>query len=232
MKVVKLKKLEVNKGTKVFMFSDPHYYHLNLCSATTKFEGARKKSCRQFDTIEDMNDTIVNGINSTVGPDDILICMGDFAFNGVDNVTVFRNRINCKNLFIIVGNHDHHIVQNTNNVQELFNEVWDDITFLNIKYPHLNKSVNFVLSHYPIASWPNMNQGWYHVHGHVHLPKKKVLGRGKSLDVYIERNEYKPYDVLDIDKMLSVRPIKSLRLPKDHHEDNQSIIQRFLNLFS
>ena len=163
----------------------------------------------------------VNNINSVVGKDDILIFLGDWSFGGFENVALFRNRVICNTIYFIAGNHDHFVVQNKDNVQDLFTEIWDDITFLTIK-DKISKNhtdrYNFVLSHYPLASWAQMNDGWYHLHGHVHLSSKHKLGQGRSLDVGMDGNNYFPYELKDIHQLLCNQPIKSLSLPQDHHE--------------
>lgn len=221
MKIVKLKKIKlIGVNQKVFFFSDPHYYHMNICSGTTKWKNAEDVT-RKFDSIGEMNDMIVNNINSRVGENDIIICLGDWSFSGIENISIFRNRINCKTIYLIPGNHDHHIVQNSDNVQELFTEIWDDITFLTITHKigdKVNHKFNFVLSHYPLASWPNMNDGWYHVHGHTHLPYEHKIGEGRSLDCGIDGNNLFPYELVEVHNLLYNRPIRSLSLPKDHHE--------------
>jgi calcineurin-like phosphoesterase family protein len=63
-----------------------------------------------------------------------------------------------------------------------------------------------------------MNDGWYHVHGHTHLPKEHKVGQGRSLDCGIDGNDYFPYELKEIDELLCDRPIRSLSLPVDHHE--------------
>jgi calcineurin-like phosphoesterase family protein len=221
MKIVNLKKIElIGNDRKVYFSSDFHYSHKNICSGVTNWTDAEDVT-RKFDTLEEMNDTIVNNINSRVGENDILICLGDWSFGGFENITLFRNRINCKTIYLIPGNHDHFIVGNRDNVRDIFTEIWDDITFLSIKEILSNKVINkynFVLSHYPLASWPCMNDGWYHVHGHVHLPAIHKVGQGKSLDCGIDGNNYFPYELTEIDNILSNQPIRSLSLPQDHHE--------------
>jgi len=221
MKIVKLKKIElIGDDRKVFFSSDFHYSHKGICAGVTTWTDADDVT-RKFDTLDQMNDAIVNNINSRVGEDDILICLGDWSFGGFDNIKIFRDRIISKTIYIIAGNHDHFIVQNKDNVQDLFAEVWDDITFLTIK-KRINKNTtnkyNFVLSHYPIASWACMNDGWYHLHGHVHLPEEHKIGQGRSLDCGVDGNNLFPYELDEIDNLLSNRPIKSLSLPIDHHE--------------
>jgi calcineurin-like phosphoesterase family protein len=103
-------KLSVKKGQTVWFTSDTHYNHSNICSSTTKWADSRLT--RQFDSLEDMNQRLVDNINDTVKEDDILIHLGDWSFGGIDSIGEFRDRIICKNIHLVLGNHDHHIQNN------------------------------------------------------------------------------------------------------------------------
>jgi calcineurin-like phosphoesterase family protein len=59
-----------------------------------------------------MNATLVDNINNKVGENDILIHLGDWSFGGFDKIVEFRERIKCKNIHLVLGNHDHHIEGN------------------------------------------------------------------------------------------------------------------------
>ena len=103
-------KIKLEKGQKLFFTSDNHYNHKNLCRGVTNWRTIDGEipvnQTRPFDTLEQMNDRIVVGLNSSVGEDDILINLGDFSFGGFENIEIFRNRIICKNIHLILGNHD------------------------------------------------------------------------------------------------------------------------------
>lgn len=214
-------KLILEKGQRLFFTSDTHYSHSNICSSTTKWVGADNLT-RKFKSLEHMNDTLVNNINEFVGENDVLIHLGDWSFGGFDKISEFRNRIVCKNIHLTYGNHDHHIRNNKEDIQEIFSTT-QDYLFLGIRRPStLGKGqmdkYSFVCMHYPIASWDSMNDGVIHLHGHVHLPPHLRLGDGKSLDVGVDGNNLAP---LSLDEILSIvknQPIKKLTLPKDHHE--------------
>jgi calcineurin-like phosphoesterase family protein len=222
------KQITLQPNQNIYFTSDPHYDHLNICSATTKWKDSNDVT-RKFKSIDHMNTTIVNSINSKfTNENDILICLGDWSFNGFDNIALFRSKLLFKTIYIIPGNHDEHIIKNKNNIRNIFTDVWEQITVLNIKEKISNgvntkmyKKYNTVLSHYPQCSWIDMSKGFYHLHGHVHLPPKHKLGQGKSLDVGVDGNNYIPYSIHEIDKLLSKQPIKKLSLPHDHHESNK-----------
>ena len=114
-------KLEIPKGVNVWFTSDTHYNHKNICRGVSNWEAGR--GTRDFATLQKMNEVIVNQINSKVMEDDILFHLGDWSFGGFESITEFRNRIVCKNIHLILGNHDHHIENNADGVQDLFASV-------------------------------------------------------------------------------------------------------------
>ena len=211
-------KITLEKTQKLFFTSDTHYNHSNICSATTSWAKG-EGSTRKFDSLEKMNDTLVNNINEVVGENDILFHLGDWSFGGFEKIAEFRDRIICKNIHLLLGNHDHHIEKNKEDIRRLFSSV-NQYLELQVKYnvnTPIQGEVNFVLMHYPIASWNNMNRGWIHLHGHVHLPSDKRIAQGRAMDVGVDGNNLKPVSLKEILK-LRERPIKNLSIPKDHHE--------------
>ena len=94
----------------VYFCSDPHYHHKNIVKGISNWDDI--SGCRPFNTIEEHNQTIVNGINNVVDKDDTLYCLGDWSFGGIDKIWEFRKQINCHNIHLILGNHDHHIENN------------------------------------------------------------------------------------------------------------------------
>jgi calcineurin-like phosphoesterase family protein len=211
--------IQLNKDQKIFFTSDTHYGHKNICRGVSNWTGGLDQT-RDFKTIDQMNAAIVDGINQVVGQDDILVHLGDWSFGGFESIQEFRDRIICKNIYLILGNHDHHIENNRGNCQDLFKGVYQ-YTRLEVVRPINSRIVekfNFVLSHFPIASHHDMNKGVVHLHGHVHLPPHLRIGKGKSLDVGVDGNGLEPISLDEVVKLMSKQPIKKLELPKDHHE--------------
>ena len=214
-------KLILEKGQQLFFTSDTHYSHSNICRATTRWAGSENLT-RDFKSLDHMNDTLVNNINEMVGENDVLIHLGDWSFGGFDSIKAFRDRIVCKNVHLVLGNHDHHIQRNKDNVQSLFSSVHEYL-YLEVKRPGKTKKdamdrFTFVCMHYPIASWHDMNQGVIHLHGHVHLPYHLRLAEGKAMDVGVDGNELEPISMDEVLGIMKMQPIRKLALPKDHHE--------------
>lgn len=203
----------------VWIFSDPHYNHKNICRGVTNWRTSDGEipisQTRDFITIEKMNATIVNNINNCAMPDDILICLGDWSFGGFESIREFWNRIMCKNIHLILGNHDHHIDRNRDGSQGLFKSV-----------SHYNTlemgQFKFRLMHYPISSWDGLGKGVMHLHGHCHLPTNLRLSKGQRMDVGMDGHpEFRPYNVMDeVVPLLRHRPKVSEIGDYDHHLDD------------
>ena len=209
-------KLILNKGQRLWFTSDTHYNHANICSSTTKW--TNPVTIREFKSLEHMNSHLVGNINEMVGQDDVLFHLGDWSFGGFESIEQFRNQIVCQNVHIITGNHDHHIQNNRGDCQKLFSSV-NKYVELNVKWPVGPEmhDANFVLMHFPIASWNNMARGAIHLHGHVHFNPNVRLQEGKMMDVGCEGNNLYPIDMSEVLSIMKNRPVKSL-FSKDHHE--------------
>jgi calcineurin-like phosphoesterase family protein len=176
-----------------------------------------------------MNDTLVNNLNAVVGEDDILFHLGDWSFGGFEMIQEFREQIKCKNIHLILGNHDHHIESDKEGVQGLFASV-NNYLRLELTIPNTAGLINakavikktLIMCHYPIASWHDMNRGVIQLHGHVHLGPDQKLHEGKAMDVGVDGNSMKPYSIESILTIMRDRPVKCLALPNDHHETNEA----------
>mgnify|MGYP003342645147 CR=1 FL=1 len=219
--MIKIEKDINGKFPNVWIFSDPHFNHKNICRGTTNWRTMDGEvpieQTRDFVTLDKMNESIVNGINWNVGQDDILICLGDWSFGGFESIQEFRDRIVCKTIHLVLGNHDHHIERNRGDIKKIFTSVSHYETLIIDK-------ITFRLMHYPIQSWDGMNNGDIHLHGHVHLPPDRKFGQGKKMDVGMDGHpEFRPYHVIrEIVPVMNKRDVKSDMLD-DHH------VERLLN---
>lgn len=214
-------KLVLKEYQNVWISSDTHFGHSNLCKATTKWrdpKGNIPNNVRDFSSLDEMNSTIVDNINNVVKEDDIYLNLGDWSFGGFDNIKKFRDRIICKNIYLVAGNHDEKIIANKDNIRSIFTDFYKD-HYLELEVIQGGDKYRFVISHFPIASWNNMAKGIPHLHGHVHLPPNQRLGKGKSLDVGLDGNNMKPYSLSEINNLLKDQPVRPLVLPSDHHAD-------------
>lgn len=107
-----------------------------------------------------MTDTIIESTNAVVGPDDNLVIIGDYCWSPRDDrygaAKKYRDRINCKNVFLIWGNHDDRRI-----LAPLFKATYDQYVF-NVDGQHI------FTSHYPARSWDMAHHGSWMLYGHVH----------------------------------------------------------------
>lgn len=220
----------------IWVTSDTHYGHKNICRGISEWNDG-SQSTRDFNTIEDMNQAIIDGINDRVKENDILIHLGDWSFGGIDNIWNFRKQINCKNIYLVYGNHDHHIKNNalikidvpleilnaTNKVYSVFTKplftYTDHVLDFTITSNDIKGKLKFFCSHYAHRIWDKSHHGVMHLYGHSHGSLEDVPW-GKSMDVGIDNaikllGEYKPFNILEVYNILKVRDTHII----DHHNE-------------
>jgi calcineurin-like phosphoesterase family protein len=199
--------LKIDHGN-IWITSDTHFGHAGIVRGTTHWrildaDGNKivpLDAVRDFDTVEEMNEMMISNINDCVGEHDTLFHMGDWSFGGFENISEFRYRINCKNIHFIIGNHDHHIESNKENIRRFFASV---NSYNEVNVAHKSGNLKLVLCHYPIVSWNNMRKNSYMIHGHQHLKGDQRFGNGKRMDVGMcGHPEFRPYNLDEIVEIL------------------------------
>lgn len=209
-------KIYLEKYQKIWITSDTHYNHRNICRGVSQWTD--KSKTRDFVDLEHMNSAIVDGINSKVDEEDILIHLGDWSFGGYDSIWEFRNRLLVKNIHIVTGNHDHHI-ETKANVAQAFTSVNKYLELQVITYQ--GYKFNYVLFHFPIVSWNNLSKSYFHFHGHVHLSPDQAEHGGKSMDVGLDGSrDFAPYDMIKLSTKLVSKPNLGIYNLVDHHENS------------
>lgn len=132
-----------------FYISDLHIGHKN----------ALRFDQRKFSTIEEQDAVILANINRVVTPQDNLFLLGDVSWYSPEKTYEFLSQINCRNLFLITGNHDRW--SKNSKCKKLFQGIYD------LKRIDDNGRI-VILCHYPLAVWDQSHRGSYHLYGHVH----------------------------------------------------------------
>lgn len=145
---------------KTFITSDLHFWHKNIL----KFS----KEHRPFNSIEEMNEYLIDHWNSLVSPEDTIYSLGDFSFAGKEKTRAILDRLNGNKVFIL-GNHCYQM-------RSLYAEYGDVYDYKEVKH----EGVKVVLHHYPIAAWNGQGRGSVMLHGHCH---GSYQGEGRTVDV-------------------------------------------------
>jgi calcineurin-like phosphoesterase family protein len=152
----------------IFFTSDTHFGH----------GGALGLYQRPFASVAAMNEALVARWNETVGRDDVVWHLGDFAIRQrPEAVQGFLARLNGRK-HLVAGNNDPAATRELDG--------WES------EQPYAEivvEDVPLVLCHYPFRSWRGMGKGWLNLHGHSHGRLKPLQ---RQFDVGVDVWGFRP----------------------------------------
>jgi calcineurin-like phosphoesterase family protein len=168
--------------TDVFLTSDTHFSHKGI----VEFNGVHGTKLRPWDTIEEMDEALIENWNKVVRPEDKVYVLGDVALGKNGLAMISR----CNGTKILVkGNHDQEELKE-------YMKYFKDVRAI-------TKKGSAVLSHVPIhpdslPRWANLN-----IHGHLHdgrvmLPDGEIDRR--YICVSVEHTNFAPILLEDVEK--------------------------------
>lgn len=169
-----------------YFISDPHFGHRNVLS----FES------RPFESVEEMDQTIIDNVKQTIKPNDVIFWLGDMFFSNSERRKEIAAQLTAKGRHIVIlGNHDRGRVSNAQFLRLGFNPV------------RMHKFNEFFLTHEPL-SLTNLlylqDQGIRaNVHGHLHR-RDGGLDQNLYCCVSVERSNYKPIPYEEVRMRLSI----------------------------
>lgn len=166
----------------IWLTSDLHLNHSNII----KYE----KESRPFETVEEMNETLITNWNSVVQEDDTVYVLGDFFMGQISTIKKLLPRFKGK-IILIRGNHD------TKPRLKEFTEMGVEIKEIDyITY----KGLFFILSHFPPFNedFTEMvrenNFEVIHIYGHIHHNAPKGFFKG-AYHVGVDTNNLTPVSI-------------------------------------
>lgn len=195
--------------------SDTHAFHKNITRGVTQWD-LKDSTLRDFPDEIKMTEAMAERFNKRVLPQHNLIHLGDWSFGGEKRVKDFRDMINCKNIYLIVGNHDKNIEK----YKGLFTKVYG--------WPGVNCQVEirvgqykYFCGHYKPAVWNQSHHGvralWGHSHGTFSDPQNEL-----SFDVGVDaikqhfpEDAFRPLNFIEVEQVMSRKSWK----PVDHHRE-------------
>jgi calcineurin-like phosphoesterase family protein len=163
---------------RTFVTADTHFGHKGACTFAAA-NGVGKM--RPWDTIEEMDEALVQRWNETVKPEDRVYVLGDVVINRRSLPTIAR--LNGRKT-LVKGNHDLFRI-------EEYLAYFDDVrAVVGLK--------EMVLTHVPIhpcsiGRWVN------NVHGHLH---DRSVGDPRYLCVSVEQTDYRPITLEEVRERL------------------------------
>ena len=189
---------------RVWFASDYHFCHTNVI----------KYDNRPFESVEEMNEVLVNNWNSRVGKKDVVIYLGDLSFERNGNETQRIVKELNGTIHYILGNHDDEKDMRKLNRFETISD------YINLSIHDLDtprKKQGIMMMHYPILSWDKAHHGDWHLHGHCHqslVTKMPEYYNRKVLDMGCNGWDYSPVSYDEIKTIMTTKGIGSV----DHHE--------------
>ena len=172
--------LNIEDPDKLFMTSDSHLGHYNIC-----------KYChRPFQSRSDMDQTLIKNWNAVVPEDGIVVHCGDFMLPHNEDIKEYNKYLNQLHgrVLLLRGNHD----------RASLDWVSDKLIAVRDQAMIVVDGVKIFAQHYPCAAF----NGDYHVYGHIHTLADGTchgidgdvtkMMRKNTYDVGVDQNGYTP----------------------------------------
>ena len=168
----------------IYVTSDLHLNHYNIL----KLENfnLERSGLGYIKTLEQYNDMIISHINAKVLSTDTLYILGDVGFGPCSEIKKLLDKIVCRNLYMIFGNHDKYGVTQAKIIG--FKDAFYEPYYLQ------ESKGKIALSHFPAYEALNNPYVAYNFHGHLHGSK---LDNDKCINFNIAMNEYYPVCIDD-----------------------------------
>lgn len=175
----------------VFLASDHHFGHKNILNFTKK-DGSK---VRDFSSVEEMNEHIIEKHNSVVGKYDRVYFLGDVVMN--KKYMDCLERLNGK-IVLIKGNHDIFELKE-------YVKYFEDIRGSHV-FNSDTKEGRIIATHIPIHL-DSLDRFYANVHGHLHDGEVMY---GDNPDPYyfcvsMERIDYTPISLEEMKKKITER---------------------------
>jgi calcineurin-like phosphoesterase family protein len=181
----------------IYFTSDFHFSHKLVALET-----------RSFKALEEHDQCILDGLNSTLKSGDILYFLGDWMLGSsratVQKAIEYRHKIKCKQIFMVWGNHDKYLRRKPE-FEKWFVKCSD---LMDIKI----EEQSIVLCHYAMRTWNKAHYKSWMLYGHSHgsLPDNP---NALSVDVGVDCWGFKPVSYEQLIEVMAKKEPK----PVDHH---------------
>lgn len=140
---------------------------------------------RPFDSIVEMNETIIKNWNDVVKPNDIVYHLGNFAWTPLDaEESLIRLNGQIK---LILGEYDDAILEISKFMQDKL-EIIQPVFYKEPK-------TRTLLSHWPMLDWIGKDLGVFHFHGHSLLNHKTNLKECNRVNACTDQWSFKPIEI-------------------------------------
>ena len=199
--------VHLEEGAKCWFTSDQHFCHSNVMNFCN----------RPWDDVKDMNKALTDNWNEVVGEKDVVFILGDFYWKKDCWETKRKlDELKAGHIFIVLGNHDikDQFIKCGKRIEVISDTAMIFVSGIDEDKP--SREHEFMVSHFPLATWPHFRRGTINLHGHIHSgPRTRNeidvpgfdldLKKDLTYDVGVDNNEYYPVEIRDILNKLGKR---------------------------
>lgn len=170
----------------IWFTADTHFGHKNIIEYAN----------RPFDSIEHMDEALINNWNNKVSPDDEVYHLGDVALCSPSKLNKILDRLNGK-IYLIKGNHE----KSAEACKDRFEWIKDYHELVMTDDDAYQGKQLLVLFHYAMRVWQASHHGTYHIYGHSHgtlLDDPNSL----SFDIGVDCHNYSPINYQEIKNIM------------------------------
>lgn len=171
----------------IFCVSDTHFNHANILTFTDSNTGLKVRP--EFDTVEQMNECMIENWNSVVKQGDIVYHLGDVFIGDKEGFKSLWTKLNGSKR-LIVGNHD--------DVKFMASGSF----FKKVMMWRMFPEFGLLMSHVPLhesALWrgKGTDKQMVNIHGHTHTNGSP---NGPYISTCVELRDYTPVHIEDLQK--------------------------------
>lgn len=187
----------------IFFTADTHFWHV---SAATRFR-------KGFESVEHMNEVLVENWNKKVRAGDTVYHLGDLSFASAKKTVEILDRLNGSKI-LVLGNHDHKKflgLKETDHFQRI--ERMMEVKMID---PDGHDGYQrIVLCHFPMLTWNRAHYGAWHLHGHCHGSLEGKF-EGLRLDVGVDCHDFAPISYWEVKALMAKKKFVAV----DHHKES------------
>ena len=174
----------------IYFTADTHFWH----------QSAAKRFRKGFESVEHMNEVLVENWNKKVKRDDLVYHLGDLSFGGKEKTTNILSRLNGRKV-LVLGNHDTKSflgLKETDHIERIER-------MMEVKMVDPDTADGYqriVLCHCPMLTWNRAHYGAWHLHGHCHGSLDGKFD-GKRLDVGVDCHDLAPVSYEEVKALMA-----------------------------
>lgn len=160
-----------------YAFSDPHFDSIRII----------ENGKRPFQSVAEMNETIIRNYNTVVKKQDLVYWLGDIMYSATqDKVHRILTQMHGRK-YLILGNHDRSHSESW----------WLNCGFDRVFSHPVYDARNFILlSHEPLPEFGNMPP-ILNYHGHIHIQDYDFENHQQCVNCCLEVTNYKPIPIVN-----------------------------------